>query len=263
MDDEFASPGMSLHILGGPYVSVNGARIEIPEGGKRLVVYVALNGGRVVRANAAQTLWGNVEAARASGNLRSAVWRLRSSNMNIIVADGDHLAIRDDVAIDVDSLLDWAEKISSNAPIRGGIIVHGPMLDALHLLPGWYEDWVQDHRDSIRRRILSAMDGLAVSLAGMGDYGGSIDAALVSLGVDPLREAPHRNLIVALLAEGNECEALRAFQNYASINMRELGAPPAEDLRRLIDAARVCRGRVRHQVARSHRSERLAMSAHG
>jgi hypothetical protein len=48
-----------------------------PEGSKRLVIFVTLNGGRVNRRRAAGTLWPCCDDVCAAGNLRCALWRLR------------------------------------------------------------------------------------------------------------------------------------------------------------------------------------------
>src|SRR5687767_10453177 len=47
----------TLCLLGGPFVVKHGQRLEIPEGSKRLLMFVALTGGRVNRRHAAGTLW--------------------------------------------------------------------------------------------------------------------------------------------------------------------------------------------------------------
>jgi hypothetical protein len=52
-----------LNLSGGPFVSYGRHRVAVPEGSKRLLVFVALHRDRVERRYAA-------------GNLRSALWRL-------------------------------------------------------------------------------------------------------------------------------------------------------------------------------------------
>ena len=61
-------------LLGGPYVMLNGDRREVPDGSKRLLVFVALGTGRVDRRYAAGSLWPLGNDERAAGNLRSALW---------------------------------------------------------------------------------------------------------------------------------------------------------------------------------------------
>jgi hypothetical protein len=76
-----------LHLLGGPYVVTGTRRIEIPEGSQRLLVFVALNGGRTERKKAAGMLWPSGDDYRAAGNLRSALWRLKRAWIRVLRTD--------------------------------------------------------------------------------------------------------------------------------------------------------------------------------
>ena len=51
----------------------DGRRLNVPEGSKRLLAFVALHSGRVHRWQTAGTLWPDGSDERAAGNLRSAV----------------------------------------------------------------------------------------------------------------------------------------------------------------------------------------------
>lgn len=67
-----------VHLLGDPYVTCGLHRIGIPEGSKRLLAYIAIHRGPIERRQVAGTLWPLGSEARAAGNLRSALWRLRA-----------------------------------------------------------------------------------------------------------------------------------------------------------------------------------------
>ena len=73
-----------VHLLGGLYVTRNGVRTEVPDGSKRLLAFLALRRGRVERCHAAGTLWSSVDDRRAAGNLRSALWRLRRADIDVL-----------------------------------------------------------------------------------------------------------------------------------------------------------------------------------
>ena len=74
MDSETAPV---LRLFGGPFVTFLDRRVEVPEGSKRLLVYVALHRSPVDRRQAAGVLWPVGSDCRAAGNLRSALWRLK------------------------------------------------------------------------------------------------------------------------------------------------------------------------------------------
>ena len=71
-------------LFGGPSVLVRGQRLEVPEGSKRLLVFIALSEGAIDRRHAAASLWPDGTDERAAGNLRSALWRLRCARIDII-----------------------------------------------------------------------------------------------------------------------------------------------------------------------------------
>jgi hypothetical protein len=90
-----------LHLLDGPSVtSCTGRRLAVPEGSKRLLVFVALHGGRVERRHAAGTFWPLGDDGRGAGNLRSALWRLNRADIDVLVADRGTLLMRPEVLVD-------------------------------------------------------------------------------------------------------------------------------------------------------------------
>ena len=74
----------SVHLLGGPFIAVGGERLDVPEGGKWLLAFLALADSAVDRRWAAGSLWPDVSNDRAVGNLRSALWRLRSVGIDVV-----------------------------------------------------------------------------------------------------------------------------------------------------------------------------------
>ncbi|MGD0604366.1 MAG: hypothetical protein ABSA53_12290, partial [Streptosporangiaceae bacterium] len=79
------SPAVLL--FGGPSAVLNGSRVEVPDGSKRLLVFVALSSGKVDRRFAAGSLWPDGSDERAAGNLRSALWRLRCAGIDLVDSD--------------------------------------------------------------------------------------------------------------------------------------------------------------------------------
>jgi DNA-binding SARP family transcriptional activator len=77
-------------------------------------------------------------------------------------------------------------------------------------------------------------------LVGLGRFGEAVDAALLAVSAEPLRESAQRALIEAHVAEGNLAEAHRTYIFYRNLVRRELGVEPSSDLSVLI---RGCRDR--------------------
>jgi DNA-binding SARP family transcriptional activator len=115
------------------------------------------------------------------------------------------------------------------------------------LLPDWYEEWVQDERESLRQLRLHGLETLAAALSRAGRHADAIQAALAAIRIEPLRETAHRTLIEAHLAEGNCSEARRQFGQCRRLLREELGVEPSESTRRLIKPEPVLTGsRVLH-----------------
>jgi DNA-binding SARP family transcriptional activator len=225
----------SLCLLGGgPIVIKNGRRLEIPEGSKRVLVFVTLNGGRVSRRHAAGTLWPHGGDDRAAGNLRSALWRLRGAGIDVLHADKWMLYLDPELSVDITQLSQWASKV-----IRGEADVSdlekvelNP--EALDLLPGWYDEWVLFERERVRQRLLHAMESLTRWLISRGLFADAVEVAVTAVGREPLRESGQRVLIEAHLAEGNFVEARRAYMAYAEILGAELGVTPGVELAEMV-----------------------------
>lgn len=223
----------ALHLLGGPYVIQDGCRFSVPEGSKRLLVFVALHGGQVDRRHAAGTLWPYGDDDRAAGNLRSALWRLKGAGIDVVHADKCSLGLRSGTVLDVHTLSDWAGRLIDGSAAAEDLRLRWSP-EAVDLLPGWYDDWVIFERERIRQRLLHALESLSRQLARLGRCAEAIEVALHAVNVEPLRESGQRALVEAHLAEGNVVEARRIYEEYARLVRRELGVEPGPELAGLL-----------------------------
>ncbi len=137
-----ASDESTLHLIGGPYVVAGGRRVSVPEGSKRLVAFVALKGRRVERSYAAEVLWPDADPSRAAGNLRSAMWRVRVAGLDILIADKSSLSLHPGLRVDIEGVTAWANRVATGAIEATDLDLLPMTLQALDLLPGWYDDWV-------------------------------------------------------------------------------------------------------------------------
>jgi DNA-binding SARP family transcriptional activator len=221
--------GSVVHLLAGPYVTVGAERREIPEGCKHLLAFVALRPRRVERRQAAGILWPFGDEERAGGNLRSALWRLRRADIHVVVADKWSLALRAEVLVDLHLTEQWATRLIEGRADERDLAVSPSAVDALDLLPGFYDDWVLMERERIRQRILHALEALSERLAAVGRFADAVEAALLATSAEPLRESAQRALIKAHIAEGNHTEARRSYLAYRDLVYRELGVAPSDD----------------------------------
>lgn len=228
------SDGGLLCLLGGPYVLRAGRRVNVPEGSKRLLAYVALHGGRVDRRMAAGTLWPDGADERAAGNLRSALWRLKGVGIDVLEADKVVLTLRPNTLVDIQALWEWAARVIEGCATPADLRILGWEPEAADILPGWYDDWVICERERIRQRLLHGLEAVSRELVRRGRASEAVEAAMNAVRFEPLRESAQQTLVEAHLAEGNYVEALRAFDTYAGLVRHELGIEPGPALTALV-----------------------------
>lgn len=223
-----AGPRTTVCLLGGPYLVVRSQERAVPECAGRVLAYVTLHGGRVDRRRLAALLWPDTPAERAAGNLRSCLWRLRSAaGVPVLEADKHAVRVRPGVTSDVDRVLRAARRLA----VLGLDWWHPELVD---LLPGWDEEWVVLERERLRQQALHLLEHQSGLLVAAGRHGDAIEAALLAVEADPLRESAHRRLVEAHLAEGNLVEARREVDSFAALLHAELGVAPSARLRALV-----------------------------
>lgn len=267
-----------LHLFAGPYLRFGNVEREVPDGSQRLLVYVALRRGRVDRRTVAGTLWPVGGEERASGNLRSALWRLKRAGIDVVRGDKRNLWTDPALAVDVDILASWANRLLHGAASAADLAVRCTCADSLELLPGWYDDWVLLERERMRQRLLHALEALSGRLVDAGRTAEGLDVALGVVAAEPLRESGQRVLMAAHIAEGNWAEVWRSFDAYTALLRTELGIEAGDGLfedltgRALGRAGRTASGSAAHrrgtvpagpQPVGARREQRVGAYAHG
>jgi DNA-binding SARP family transcriptional activator len=220
-----------LNLLRGFELWCGGDRVLLPLGAQRLIAFLALQDRSVLRLYVAGTLWLDTTEERSYANLRSALWRLRKPGYPLVVASPTHLRLDDRVEVDVHRAI-----ATSRHALAGGGAGTFPDDDlAGELLPDWYDDWVETERQRLRQLRLHALEAIAEQLLGQARYGQAIDACLLALRGDQLRESLHRLLMRIYVAEGNPHEALRQYRSYSSRLRREVGLDPSRQMSELVD----------------------------
>jgi DNA-binding SARP family transcriptional activator len=227
----------TLTLLGGWQLSRDHELLRIPSSAQRLIAFVSLN-DHVSRAYAAGTLWPEVSEQHAHGSLRSTIWRTSHSCPGLLSSNGETLAVAADVAVDVRELRRlFAGMLSSahqQSPGRPGPGAGAPAAITVlpdwlwgDLLPGWYDDWVLLERERLRQMRVHALEAMARNLAAQGQFAEALEVGMAAVGVAPLRESAHREVIKIHLAEGNLAEALRQFEVCAQLLRSDLGLEPS------------------------------------
>jgi DNA-binding SARP family transcriptional activator len=235
MDDRASTV---VHLIDGPFVTVCNRRQQIPEGCKRLLAFVALKRGPLKRTFVAGSLWPTVDDRRASGNLRSAAWRLRTAGVEVMAGDRWSVWLCAGISVDVEDITQWTERVFNDTPLSGDLTALDAKAKCLEILPGFYDDWAILERERTRQRILHALETASRLLVVGGRYREAVDAATAAVLSEPLRESAQRALVEAHLAEGNFFEARRAFVAYSRLLATEIGARPSSGFATLLESSR-------------------------
>lgn len=226
-----------LALLKGFELTRNGDEIRISAGAQRLLAFLALSRRTVHRSLVAGALWCDVTDRRAAGNLRSAVWRLRRTGMELVRVTGNHLRLSPAVAVDVDDVERIARLVTDPSSSLASLNLDHISF-AGDLLPGWDDEWVLLERERHRQILLHVLDSLCRRWAVEGRFADAIRAGLAAVASEPLRETSQQALISAFLAEGNRTEAVRQFEIYRKALKAELGLAPSAATSDLLGIAR-------------------------
>jgi DNA-binding SARP family transcriptional activator len=228
------SAGARLQLLGGFELVQDGREVPLPWTAQRVLAFLALQRRPVRRPYVAGLLWLESDEGRSSGSLRSAIWRLRRPACDLVEAVSGHLRVACTVVVDVHEVVAAASRLEDPTADLNGIPELISTLDG-ELLPDWYDDWVLMERERLRQIRLHALENMCRRLVAERRYGRAVDAGLAAVRAEPLRESAHRALIEAHLAEGNHGEAVRQYQAYRGVLMRELGdTAPSTAMKELI-----------------------------
>jgi DNA-binding SARP family transcriptional activator len=226
-------PQFRIELLGGFRFTVASAPIELQKPAKRLLATLAIHRKPLQRSFVAGLLWPDVLDERASGNLRSTIYRL--GEVRAVVEGRTLLSLHRDAQVDVVAVTRAASQVIA-APTS---MPATDALDALaasgELLPDWYDDWLVVERERFNQLRLLALDCLVRHLLPSGRVAEATVAALAAAAIDPCRESTQRLLIECHIAQGNRDAALRQFRSYASA-LRRLGLEPSSTITAIVAA---------------------------
>ncbi|ARX88917.1 hypothetical protein SMD44_08404 [Streptomyces alboflavus] len=204
--------------------------LEVPASGQQVLARLALCGA-ASRSALAGMLWPEVTEARARASLRTAMWRLNGTGSALTDTRDGVLSLSRRVRVDVQDLTAAAHHaLSGDTPSAARErlrTAYQVLLCGRELLPGWQQDWVAFERERLHQLRLHALEALSARLVARRLYAPALEAALESTRVDPLRESAHRAVVSVHLAEHNLTEAVRQYETFRELLLRELGVEPS------------------------------------
>ena len=112
------------------------------------------------------------------------------------------------------------------------------------LLEGLDSDWALRARDEHEAELAGVLGTLSERARDGGDLAAAVGWARRRVGLEPLSEASHRELITLLALAGDRPAALTAAEAMSERLRRELGVPPSAASRTLVEDVRRGRGRT-------------------
>jgi DNA-binding SARP family transcriptional activator len=232
---ERPSVGLRLRLLHGFSLSLDGKPVPVPLNEQRLLAFLAVNDQLLLRSYVAGALWLDSSEKHALGNLRSSIWRLNQFGVDIVQASRTHVRLSPSVSVDVRDMARLAATlIQRPSGFETNEIDETPLRG--ELLPGWYDEWVVIERERTRQLQLHGLEALCARLLAFGQTLRAVQVGLAAVAAEPLRESAHRLLIQAHLAEGNVAEAIRQYDLYRTLLLKELGIEPSPTIKRLVHA---------------------------
>lgn len=226
-------PQFRIELLGGFRFTVASAPIELQMPAKRLLATLAIHQKPLQRSFVAGLLWPDVPDGRASGNLRSTVFRL--GEVRAVVEGRTLLSLHPDVQVDVAAVTRAARQVIAARDSMPPTDALDALAASGELLPDWYDDWLVVERERFNEVRLLALDCLVRQLLPGGRVAEATVAALAAAGIDPCRESTQQLLIECHIAQGNRDAALRQFRSYASV-LKRLGLEPPSTISALVAA---------------------------
>ena len=221
-----ARGGIGLRLLDGFGLSCGGVTVHLPVPAQRVLALLALRDHPLQRSHVAGLLWLESTEARASGSLRSALWKLRQAHPELVREHDHRLELSPLVDVDVRHAEAWAHRVlHAEEEVAAADVAAVSIFQ--ELLPDWYDDWVALDRERLRQLRAHALERLCERLAAGRRFGEAILVGLTAVAYEPYRESAHRALISAHLAEGNRAEAVRQYGYYRRLLANDLGFAPS------------------------------------
>lgn len=226
--------GVQLGLLGSFNLRINAEPVPMHLSAQRLIGFLALHDGSLLRQHVAGSMWAHVTERRASGSLRSTLSRLGQHAYPVVDATESHMRLFANVAVDVRASEALARRVLDDSQELSEADLDPSLLSA-DLLPDWTEDWVLVRREHHTQIRLAALDALCGRLREMGRFGQAVEAGLLAVSGEPLRESAQRTLIAAHLAEGNVTAAVGQYDSFSELLRDELDLEPSPEMQRLVE----------------------------
>jgi DNA-binding SARP family transcriptional activator/tetratricopeptide (TPR) repeat protein len=226
-----------LYLLGDLRLEVDGADAELvslSRKAKLLLAMLALDRRVHGRSELAGRLWPDVREDSARVSLRTALSQVRAmigpnAGKVLTSARDGGVALATHVWTDIDEV----ERLLAAGEPEAAL-----ERCTSELLPGLDDDWVLERRDELRGRLANSFGVAAAAAETRGDLDTAVRLTQRMTALDPLAEAPHRELIRRMAAAGDRSAALAAYDRFRDRLAERLRIVPSAATRSLVQEIR-------------------------
>jgi DNA-binding SARP family transcriptional activator len=222
-------------VLGRLAIEADGVVVEPPRASRArsLLAWLALHPGLHLRSRLAARFWPDVLDSSARASLRVALSEVRAalgSAADCFAAD------RNQAGLVADRV--WVDALAFAELDARGELEAALELCRGELLPELDDDWVLEARDLHTAALVDVLARLASEREAGGDLEAAISLSRRMVAIDPLGEAPTRELMRRLAAAGEGGSAIEAYQRLAERLQSQLRLAPSAATRVLADQLR-------------------------
>lgn len=234
---------LRVRLFGDPTVEIGDTPVRFASrAAASLFAYLVVGGPRrVARSLLAGVFWPDLPEARARRRLSQALWQITSA---LEPADGVVHADRDAVEIVPDDLDMWVdiweldrllgELSSTEGADHLSRLREAAGLMVGELCAGYYDDWTFAPRERYRERYGHLLNELVRAHKARSDLDEALATAREVIGLQPLNEEPHREVMRLLHLLGRTAEAVDHHDGLQEMLAREVGADPEPETRALL-----------------------------
>ncbi|WP_371424784.1 AAA family ATPase [Tardiphaga sp.] len=228
MMDSTQLPRFSLSLLGRFELTTKDGVVRLPSRKLAgLLAYLACKAPQP-REKLANLLWGSHYETQARQNLRQALFRLRRIlGQDALINNDDDVWLAPGL-IDCDAVRFEALSVEGSCASLAAAcdLYAGPLLTDLNITEDAWSDWRGSERERLEGIALDAMVGHSRQAMRVGNAEIAFKVANRAIAVNALREDAHRLIVQALVATGRKAEALRHYQDLATLLKQELNTEP-------------------------------------
>jgi len=222
-------------VLGRFAIEADGVVVEPPRASRArlLLAWLVLHPGPHSRSRLAARFWPEVLDSSARASLRVALSELRAA----LGSTADCFTVdRSQVGLAADRV--WVDVLAFAELEARGELEAALELCRGELLPELDDDWLLEARDDHAAAVVEVLARLASQREASGDLEAAISLSRRMVAIDPLGEAPTRELMRRLAAVGERGSAIAAYQRLAERLQSQLRLAPSAATRALADQLR-------------------------